>query len=1063
MDKKASKFVKAAKSSLNKAKRTYICRSLKDVIKAYRACTTSAEERALVKKESAHIRDLFKEGDTAFRRINITKLLFFHMNGYPTDFGMTECIKLCASSKFADKRVAYLGLMIIVDETEDILMLITNCLKQDLASQDANVVALALTVLGNMASAEMVRDLLPEIEKHLTSSNIYLRKKAALASVRAVRKLPCEETANILVTVPLLFESRSSAAYVAGTALAVSLAKQDPANLSELRRSTFPAATAVLRDLLIPMGRTNERGATIGGTRNSFTQVRVLTALRFIASGDGFDGLDLLLDLLAQVASNTESSKLIGTAVLYECVRTVLAVRAGEALHGLALTIMGQFLGHKDANVRYVALQELVKAVAVGLRGSSLENYQGKILECLQEPDPTIRKRAVELLHAIASASNVAKFSEDLLAFLTRSEEEDLRELACRRVVNMATAYAPSKEWHVDVFMRALEIVDMSMPEGLVSEFLVMISAEPGVQAYAARLVYDRVLCHEKNSENGLDPFESPATGQSYENPQNSERRESTGRTSKRKPRLELVAVSIFGEYGDFLVKGSKDSTEPHALSASDAISCIGRILGASGVGVGTLSTSSMPTDSRDDAVGLEISLVREASMSALVKLATRLAYKSMSSRPVHDVHGFLGVEGSRNGKQLALTNRSSPLTMSTALVPSLTDGNVGGLGTDMLASLGITDKHATATENSDKRIHVDRALGLPRSILDEEEDGSTIIADGDTDPIVLRVRETLSRYRQSMDLEAQQRACEYSVLLSSRMETVRVLVTGRMPPMDYVAARKRISEAAAIIDGSSAGHPRPVPFSDTLLSLLDEDLGEARPSRLGLHGTSDQLALPAPPGSALFATSDAEEGSSERALAVSSEPHRTPEAVAETSSISNLVDREANGSDPLPDVCVSEESSRNHSVRNLPSQSPAGAEPPEMVAPPADAELTSGIVGSVELLETGFISISVKFYKEDASDLGRTRADFVVRNRGSIPLDKFVLQLAVPKYMKAEMKPATSSTIIVGGQISQSVILVNSLHGSKPVQLRFRAQFAPRGGEDMLEQGVASGLPVDL
>jgi Adaptin C-terminal domain len=313
------------------------------------------------------------------------------------------------------------------------------------------------------------------------------------------------------------------------------------------------------------------------------------------------------------------------------------------------------------------------------------------------------------------------------------------------------------------------------------------------------------------------------------------------------------------------------------------------------------------------------------------------------------------------------------------------------------------------------------------------------------------------------MDLEVQQRACEYSMLLSSRMETVCVLVMGRMPPMDYVAARKRISEAAAIVDGSSAGHQRPVPFSDTLLSLLDEDLGEARPSRLSLHGTSDQLALSAPSGGASLATTDADERSLEHALAVSSKSHPNSETVVEAPSISNRVDRETNGSDPLPNVGVLEESSRNRTVSNLPLQTSTGAEPSKPVAHSANAELASGIVGSVDLLETGFISISVKFYKEDASDLGRTRADFEVRNRSSVPLDKFVLQLAVPKYMKAEMKPATSSTVMVGGQISQSVILVNSLHGSKPVQLRYRAQFAPRGSDDVLEQGVANGLPVDL
>ena len=43
-----------------------------------------------------------------------------------------ECLKLIASTKFAEKRVGYLGLTQLLDENTEVLMLVTNSVKNDL-------------------------------------------------------------------------------------------------------------------------------------------------------------------------------------------------------------------------------------------------------------------------------------------------------------------------------------------------------------------------------------------------------------------------------------------------------------------------------------------------------------------------------------------------------------------------------------------------------------------------------------------------------------------------------------------------------------------------------------------------------------------------------------------------------------------------------------------------------------------------------------------------------------------------------------------------------------------
>ena len=122
---------------------------VKQFIRNVRASKTIADERAVVQKESAAIRASFREesGDSnirsvrqspktqipklmEYRRNNVAKLLYLFTLGERTHFGQIECLKLLASPKFADKRLGYLGTMLLLDENQEVLTLVTNSLSK---------------------------------------------------------------------------------------------------------------------------------------------------------------------------------------------------------------------------------------------------------------------------------------------------------------------------------------------------------------------------------------------------------------------------------------------------------------------------------------------------------------------------------------------------------------------------------------------------------------------------------------------------------------------------------------------------------------------------------------------------------------------------------------------------------------------------------------------------------------------------------------------------------------------------------------------------------------------
>ena len=150
--------------------------SLRTFIKEVRAAKTLAEERSIVTKESARIRTKLKDDHISLerRRKYINKLLYLYILGEKTHFAQVECINLIASEDFADKRVGYLAAVLLLDENQELLTLLTNLLNNDLNHPSRYVVSLAINALGALTSPELARDLYTDIKNILELSLIHI-------------------------------------------------------------------------------------------------------------------------------------------------------------------------------------------------------------------------------------------------------------------------------------------------------------------------------------------------------------------------------------------------------------------------------------------------------------------------------------------------------------------------------------------------------------------------------------------------------------------------------------------------------------------------------------------------------------------------------------------------------------------------------------------------------------------------------------------------------------------------------------------------------------------------
>jgi len=119
----------------------------------------------------------------------------------------------------------------------------------------------------------------------------------------------------------------------------------------------------------------------VNGITDPFLQVKLLKLMRLIGRGDA-QASDVMNDILAQVATNTENSRNVGNSILYECVQTIMSIESEGGLRVLAINILGRFLLNKDNNIRYVALNTLRRVVSADQQ--AVQRHRATIVECLK-------------------------------------------------------------------------------------------------------------------------------------------------------------------------------------------------------------------------------------------------------------------------------------------------------------------------------------------------------------------------------------------------------------------------------------------------------------------------------------------------------------------------------------------------------------------------------------------------------------------------------------------------------------------------------------------------------
>ena len=456
---------------------------IRQLIKKVRACRTAEEERSVINKESAEIRNLSKDPNAPNKARNLCKAIYMQMMGYQTSFMQMSCINLLASSDFTEKRIAYSALPLVIDSTSQVLLLATSTIKKDLQNRDnPEIQALALNAVGDVCTPDMCREISMEVAniiQNTEDSNV--KKRAACAAVVIIKNCP-EMIDSYIDKIPLLLEDRTHSVCLSGIYLVIEMINVKPTIIEKIKK--YHSMFIKYEKALLSVSYSPE--FDVNGITDPFLQAKILEIMQFTAKDDK-ELIDELADLFVSVQSITESSKQTGYALQYEIIKTINNLNASSGMKSLSNNILGKFLSSNDYNLKYIALNTLKDVARKDL--ASVQKHRAVILEFLKDNDISLQKRALDLIYLIINKNNLKKITKECLIFLPKADDEIKFELT-KKLQDSIVKYSLSYKWEIDSLIKMVINSKGKIYEDVLSQIINAIISVKDLYTYSAHKAF---------------------------------------------------------------------------------------------------------------------------------------------------------------------------------------------------------------------------------------------------------------------------------------------------------------------------------------------------------------------------------------------------------------------------------------------------------------------------------------------------------------------------------------------------------------------------------------------
>ncbi|XP_076933880.1 AP-4 complex subunit epsilon-like [Bidens hawaiensis] len=433
-----------------------------DLVKSIGETRSKSEEDRIILHEIETLKRRVNDPDIPKRKMKeyIIRLVYIEMLGHDASFGYIHAVKMTHDDSLLVKRTGYLAVTLFLNEDHDLIILIVNTIQKDLKSDNFLVVCAALNACCKLINEETVPAVIQQVVELLGHQKEAVRKKAVMVLHSFHQRSPA--SVNHLVSNFRKKLSDNDPGVMGATLCPLY-------DLITIDVNPYKDLVASFVNILKQVAeRRLPKTYDYHSTPAPFIQIKLLKILALLGSGDKKSS-EQMYTVIGDILRKSDTASNIGNAIIFECICCISSIQPSPKLLESAADAIAKFLKGDSHNLKYMGIDALGRLIRIS--PEIAEQHQLAVIDCLEDPDDTLKRKTFELLYKMTKSSNVEVIVDRMIDYMISINDSHYKTETASRCVELAEQFAPSNHWFIQtmnkVFQHAGDLVNPKVAHNL--------------------------------------------------------------------------------------------------------------------------------------------------------------------------------------------------------------------------------------------------------------------------------------------------------------------------------------------------------------------------------------------------------------------------------------------------------------------------------------------------------------------------------------------------------------------------------------------------------------------